>query len=87
MPWPQVWPRRQKTPQQQIPTELALIEKVERTNMKMTIPQQRIGFRNPYAMNINRRENRNCYSHRGFEHITRNYRNKKTDMNRRIEQE
>ena len=35
MPWPQVWPRRQETLQQQVPTGPAPIEGVERTNVAM----------------------------------------------------
>jgi len=44
LPWLQVWPRRQKTPQQQVPTGLAPMEGVERTNTAMVTPQQRTGF-------------------------------------------
>ena len=52
----------------------------------MVIPQQRTGFsqRNPYAMDVNRRENRNCYTCGGFGHLARNCRNRRM-MNRRIE--
>jgi len=65
---PQVWPRRQEMPQQQAPTEPALMEEVERTNMVMVNSQQRAGFsqRNLYAMDVNRRENRNCCAYGGF---------------------
>ena len=58
--WPQVWPRRQEMSQQQILTRSAPMEEVERTNMVMARPQQqKAGFpqRNPYAMDVNRREN------------------------------
>ena len=44
LPQPQVWPRRQELPQQRVPMESALMEGVERTNVAMTTPQQRIGF-------------------------------------------
>ena len=86
LPQPQVWPRRQETPQQQVPIGPALIEGVKRTNVAMVIPQQRTGFsqRNPYAMDVNRRENRNCYTCGGFGHLARNCRNRRM-MNRRIE--
>ena len=35
-------------------------------------------------MNVDRRENRNCYSYRGFGHLARNCRNRKTGINRRM---
>ena len=53
--------------------------------MAMTRPQQiGAGFlaRNPYAMDMDRSWNRNCYTCRGFGHIARNCRNRE---NRRIE--
>ena len=37
-------------------------------------------------MDVNRRENRNCYTYRGFEHMARNCRNREIEMNRRMEQ-
>ena len=51
----------------------------------MVTSQQRTGFsqRNPYAMDVDRRENRNCYTYGGFGHLTRNYRNRGM-MNRRM---
>ena len=54
------------------------IEGVERTNMVMVHPQQRVGFAqcNPSAMDVDRRENRNCYNYRGFGHLVRNCRNR-----------
>ena len=63
------------------------MEGVERTNMIMANPQQRAGFppRNPYTMDVNRRENRNCYTCEEFEHLARNCWNRKTEMNRRME--
>ena len=55
-------------------TEPAPMERVERTEAVIVCPQQRAGFaqRNPYAMNVDRRENRNCYSCGGFRHLARN---------------
>jgi len=38
LPQPQVWPRRQKTPQQQVPTEPTPMEGVERTNAAIVTP-------------------------------------------------
>jgi len=57
------------------------IEGVERTNTVMMWPQQRIGFaqRNLYAMNVDRRENGNCYNCRGFRHLARNYKNRRAE--------
>ena len=85
--WPQIWPRRQKTPQQRVPTELAPMKGVERINAAMATPQQRTGFpqRNPYAIDVDRRKNRNCYACRRFGHLVRNCRNRGTGMNRRME--
>jgi len=62
------------------------MEGVERTNAAMMTPQQRAGFpqRNPYAMDVDKRENRNCYAYGGFGHLARNCRNR-MGMNRRIE--
>ena len=57
---PQVWPRRQEMSQQQVPTGPAPMEEVERMNVVMVQSQQQgMGFRNPYAMDVDRRENRN----------------------------
>jgi len=63
------------------------MEGVKRTNMVMMNPQQRIGFppRNPYAINVNRRENRNCYTCGGFGYLARNCRNRGIGANRRME--
>ena len=85
--WPQIWPRRQETPQQWILTRPGPIEGVERTNAAMMTSQQRPGFpqRNPYAMDVDRRENRNCYACREFGHLARNYRNRGMGMNRKME--
>jgi len=85
---PQVWPRRQKMSQQRVPTGPAPIEGVERMNVAMVRPQQQeAGFpqRNPYAMDVDRRENRNCYACGGFRHLARNCRNRGMEMNRRME--
>jgi len=56
-------------------------------NVVIANPQQRVGFppRNPYAMDVNRRENRNCYACGGFEYLARNCRNRRMGMNRRME--
>ena len=69
---------------------LALMEGIERTNAVMVhSQQQRTGFpqRNSYAINVDRRENRNYYSYRGFRHMVRNCKNRGMGMNRRIETE
>ena len=65
------------------------MEEVERTNAVMVNPQQRAGFpqRSSYAINIDRRENRNCYVCGGFGHLARNCKNRGTGMNRRMEVE
>ena len=75
-------------PQQWVPTGLAPMEGIERTNTAMVTPQQRIGFsqRNLYAMDMDRRENRNCYACGGFGHLSRNCRNRGM-TNRRMEVE
>jgi len=63
-----------------------LIEDMERTNTVMATPQQRIGFpqKNPYTMDVDRRENRSCYACGRFGYLARNCRNREM-MNRRIE--
>jgi len=63
------------------------MEEVERTNAIMANPQQRAGFpqRNSYAMDVNRRENRNYYLCGGFGHLARNCKNREMGMNRRME--
>ena len=66
------------------------MEEVERINAVIARPQQQgTGFsqRNPYTMNVNRRENRNCYAYRGFGHLARHCRNREAEMNKRIETE
>jgi len=63
-------------PQQWVPTELALIEEIERMDAVIVHPQQRIGVaqRNPYAMDVDR--GRNCYACGGFRHMAWHCRNK-----------
>ena len=67
------------------------MEGVERTNAAMATPQQRAGFpqRNPYAMDVDRRENRNCYACGGFGHMAHHCRNReqrgRVVENRRVE--
>ena len=88
MPWPQVWLKRQEMSQQQIPTGPAPIEEVKRTNVTMArLQQQGVGFpsKNSYTMNVDIRENWNCYTCGGFGHLARNCRNRETRMNKRIE--
>ena len=36
-------------------------------------------------MDIDRRKNQNCYNYREFGHLARNYRNRRTGNNRRLE--
>ena len=73
-------------PQQQVSTGPAPMEGVERMNVVMATPQQRAGFpqRNLYAMDVDRRENRNCYTCGGFGHLARNCKNRGMRMNRRM---
>jgi len=77
MPWPQVWPRRQEIPQQQMLVKPASIDGVERTNAVMAYLSQRTEFaqHNLYAMDVDR-GNKNCYNCGGFGHLTRNCRNR-----------
>ena len=87
---PQIWPRRQEMPQQRVEIGLTPIEEVERTNTVISqLQQQRAEFalHNPQAMNIDRRENLNCYSCRGFGYLARNCRNRGIENNKRIEYE
>ena len=78
LPQPQVWPRRQEQPQQWVQTGPVPMEGVERTNAAMVTPQQRAGFpqRNPYAMDVDRRDNRMCFACGGFRHMARFCRNR-----------
>ena len=73
-------------PQQQIPMGPALMEEVKRINTAMVTPQQRTGFpqRNPYVMDVDKRENRNCYTCRGFGYLVKNCRNRGMETNRRM---
>jgi len=84
--WPQVWPKKQKIPQQWVSMGPALMEGVKRTNAVIGTSQQRTGFpqRNLYTMDVDRRENRNCYACRGFGYLARNCRNREM-TNRRME--
>ena len=62
------------------------MEGVKRTNAVIGTSQQRTGFpqRNLYTMDVDRRENRNCYACRGFGYLARNCRNREM-TNRRME--
>jgi len=86
LPRPQVWPRRQELPQQRAQTGPVPMEGVERTNAAVVTSQQRAGFpqRNPYAMDMDRRENRTCFACGGFGHMARFCRNRRV-MSRRME--
>jgi len=65
------------------------MEGVERMSTAMATPQQRIGFfqRNPYAMDVDKRENRNCYVCGVFGYMVRHCRNRGMGVNRRMEVE
>jgi len=66
----------------------APMEGVERTNVAMTRPhQQGAGFpqRNLYAMDVDKRENRNYYACGRFGHLARNCKNRGIGINRRME--
>ena len=56
------------------------MEGVERTNVVMVHPNQRAEFaqHNLYTIDVDQR-NRNCYSCRGFGHLVRNCRNRRTE--------
>jgi len=62
-----------------MPTGPALIEGVKKTSVIIVCLQQRIEGvqQNPYAMDMDRRENRNCYNCGEFEHLARNCRNRR----------
>ena len=51
---------------------------VERTNVEIVHPQQRVRLAqyNLHIMDMNKRENWNCYNCRSFEYLARNYRNR-----------
>jgi len=59
---------------------------VKRINTVMANPQQRAEFpqRNLYTIDMDRRENRNCYTCGGFGHLARNCRNRGIGMNKRM---
>jgi len=54
------------------------MEGVKRTDAVIIYSQQRVESvqRNPYAMDVNRRERRNCYNCGGFIHMARHCRNR-----------
>jgi len=67
-----VWQRRQKILPQQVTTELALIEGIERTNTVVVRGQEQgqgieAPRRDPYAMEIDRE--RNYYTYGRFRHM------------------
>ena len=74
-------------PQQWVPIGLAPMEGMKRTNAGIATLQQRTEFsqRNPYAMDVDRRKNRNYYICGEFRHLVRNCRNRRIGMNRRME--
>ena len=61
------------------------MERVERIEVVMVYPQQRVGFvqRNLYAMDVDRE--RNCYACGGFGYLARYCRNRRMGMNQRME--
>ena len=67
----------------------ALIEGVERMSVVMVHPNQRAGFAqyNSYTIDVDRRENWNCYNYRGFRHLARNCRTRRDiiEKGRRLE--
>ena len=73
---------------QWVTTGSALIKGVERMNAVIVRPQQQgtvFPPRNSYTMDVDRRMNRNCYAYGGFGHIAKNYRNRRVEMNKRME--
>jgi len=64
------------------------MEGVERTNAVMArFQQQGIELRNLYAMDVDKRKNKNCYTCRRFGHLAKNCRNREIGMNRRMKTE
>jgi len=67
------------------------MEGVERMDAVMICPQQRAGGtqRNPYTMDVDRRERRNCYNCGEFRYMARYYRNRgignRVEEGRRLE--
>ena len=60
---------------------------VERMNMVIVRSQQQeAGFRNLYAIDVDRSQNRNCYVCGGFRHMVKNCRNREIGINRRMDQ-
>ena len=51
----------------------------------MVCPQQRVGFAqcNPYTIDVDRRENWNCYNCRGFGYLARNCKNRGNRIGKR----
>jgi len=43
------------------------------------LTEGRVGPMQLYTMDVNRRENQNCYNCGGFGHLARNYRNRRTE--------
>ena len=80
IPWSQVWFRRQEIPQQQVLARPSSMKEVERTNVVMVCPNQKVRFtqHNLYIMDIDC-GNRNCYNCRGFGYLARNCRNKRVE--------
>jgi len=62
-----------------VTTKLVLIERVEKMNVIIICLQQSIGIvqRDPYAIDVNRREGRNYYNCKGFRHMAKNYKNRR----------
>ena len=61
---------------------------MERTNMEIVHPQQRVRLaqHNLHTMDVNKRENWNCYNCRSFEYLARNCRNRnRIGKGRRLE--
>ena len=85
---PLVWQRRQQS-SQQVTTEPALMEGVERTNAVVVRGQgQGMGIPlrwDPYVMEVDR--GRNCFACGGFGHMACHYRNRgrRIAENRRVE--
>ena len=68
-------------PPQQVTTGPTPMEGVERTNMVVVKGSgQGLGTPrwDPYAREMDRRENRNCYNYGGFGHLAKNCRNRRT---------